>query len=142
MPDVFRRATTAMTGAALCVSIALSACGGDDGGSAERFCGEIDENKAALTDPPLESSDQIEPVLELYREIAELAPLAIEDEWNQLLEAYETASTVVPEDPQSVQTALAAIYASEGSAAEVERWLQANCAVEIGPVFTIVEHAD
>jgi hypothetical protein len=142
MPVVLRRATTALAGAAVCLSIAVSACGDDDSGNAERFCGEIDENKAALTDPPLEFSDQIEPVLELYREIADLAPLSIEEEWNQLLGAYETASTVVPGDAESEQAALAAIYASERSAAAVERWLQANCAVEIGPVFTIVEHPD
>ena len=42
--------------------------------------------------------DDIEPLLELYRDIAELAPLAIEPEWDQLVTAYETAATVVPGD--------------------------------------------
>ncbi len=142
MPDVFRRPTRVLTASAVCAALAVGCGGDDDGGNAERFCGEIDENKAALTDPPVQFADQIEPVLDLYREIADLAPLSIEAEWNQLLAAFETASTVVPGDAESEQAALAAIYSSEKAAAEVERWLQANCAVEIGPVFTIVEHPE
>jgi hypothetical protein len=119
---------------------AIAACGGDGGGSAERFCGEIEANKEALTDPQLAYTDDIDPLLDLYREVGDLAPLAIEAEWNQLVEAYETASTVVPGDQASEQEALAAIYSSEESAATVDRWLQANCGVDIGPVFTIVAH--
>jgi hypothetical protein len=116
----------------------LLACG-DDGGSAERFCGEIDENKAVLTDPALVYSDDIQPLLELYRDIADLAPLAIEAEWRQLLTTYETASTVVPGDAESEQTALAAAFQSESAAVAVADWLRANCSVDIGPLTTIVE---
>lgn len=119
---------------------AFAACGGDDAGSAERFCGEVAANTEALTNPPLAYSDDIEPLLDLYREIGELAPLAVEDDWNQLVSAYESASTVVPGDQASEQEALAAIYSSEESAASIGRWLQANCAVDIGPIVTIVAH--
>ena len=69
---------------------------------------------------------------------ATLAPLGVEDDWDQLVSAYETASTVVIGDQESEQAALTAIYSSEKSAAAVEAWLIANCAVDIGPVFTIV----
>ena len=50
---------------------------------------------------------------------------------------YGLTSTVVPGDTESEQAALAMIYSSEKSAA-IDRWLVANCAVDIGPVFTIV----
>lgn len=123
--------------AAIVVSVA--ACGDDGGGSAERFCGEVAANRDALTNPQLEFSDDIDPLLELYRDIGELAPLAIQQEWNQLVAAYETAGEVVPGDSASEQAALAAVYSSEQAAAAVERWLTENCAVDIGPVFTIVE---
>ena len=127
-------------GAGLAAAVlAVAACGDDDGGSAERFCGEVAANRDALTNPQLEFSDDIEPLLDLYREIGELAPLAIQQEWNQLVAAYETAGEVVPGDSDSEQEALAAIYSSEQAAAAVERWLMENCAVDIGPVFTIVE---
>ena len=121
----------------------LAGCGnGDDAGSAERFCGEIQVNAELLTQPNLQFEDDIEPFLDLYREIAELAPLSIEPEWDQLISAYETASTVVPGDQESEQTALAAIYSTERSAAAIDRWLEKTCAVDIGPVFTIVAQQD
>jgi len=72
--------------------------------------------------------------------IGDLAPLSIQKEWNQIASAYETASTVVADDPDSVQVATAAIYSAEASAAKVDTWLRANCAVDIGPVVTLVPH--
>lgn len=116
----------------------LAACGGSEPPSAERFCGEVQANRDQLTNPDISAEEDIDAVLDLYREIAGLAPLAVADEWNQLVSAYETASTVLIGDEESEQEALAAIYRSEGSAAAVQQWLQANCAVDIGPVFTIV----
>ena len=123
----------------LSIAIALVGCdGGDGGGSAERFCGEIQLHSEQLTQPNLQFEDDIEPLLDLYREIGELAPLSIEPEWDQLIGAYETASTVVPGNPDSQQMALSAIYSTERSAAAVDKWLEKTCAVDIGPGFTIV----
>ena len=45
---------------------------------------------------------------------------------------------VIVGDLESEQAALTAAYSSEKSAAAIEAWLIANCAVDIGPVFTIV----
>jgi hypothetical protein len=115
-----------------------TACSNDEAPSAERFCGEVAENKEALTSPQLVGTDDVESLLDLYRRIGGLAPLSVADDWNQIVSAYETASTVVIGDQESEQAALTAIYSSEQSAAEVETWLLANCAVDIGPVFTIV----
>ncbi len=115
----------------------LSACG-DEAPSAERFCGEVAANKEALTNPQLGYTDDIGPLLDLYRSVGELAPLGVQADWDQIVSAYETASTVVVGDQESEQQALTAIYSSEKSAAAVEAWLLANCAVDIGPVFTIV----
>jgi hypothetical protein len=133
-----QRAGAAFALGAVAVGLALTGCGNDGGGDAERFCGEVAANKDALTNPTLTYADDIEPLLDLYRTIGDLAPLAIEGDWNQLVTAYETASTVVPGDTESEQAALAVIYSSEKSAAAIDRWLVANCAVDIGPVFTIV----
>jgi hypothetical protein len=137
------RFTVAKVTAAAAVALLLSACDGNDGaGDAERFCAQVQVNAAQLTQPNLQFSDDIGPLLDLYRDIGELAPLAIEPEWNQLISAYETASTVVPGDPESEQIALASIFSTEESAATVDRWLETNCAVDIGPVFTIVAQND
>jgi hypothetical protein len=125
--------------ALLVVGTTIVACGGDDdAGDAERFCGEIEVHQGALFSPDISSATEIGPLVELYREIGELAPLAIEDEWDQLVLNYETASTVVPGDEASIQAAAAQAYQTEQSAAAVKQWLVDNCALDIGPVATIV----
>jgi hypothetical protein len=48
---------------------------------------------------------------------------------------------VVPGDPESMQRVAARAYATERSAVAVHDWLMANCAVDIGPVATIVPDA-
>ncbi len=135
-------AFTAAAAAILSVTAGASlvACGGDEAPSAERFCGEVAANKEALTSPQLVYTDDIDPLLDLYRDIGALAPLGVQPDWDQIVSAYETASTVVVGDEESEQAALTAVYSSEKSAAAVETWLMANCAVDIGPVFTIVPH--
>ena len=138
MRSVPARRPSSIACVAVVVTVALAACGDDGAGNAERFCGEIDENKALLTNPQLAFTEDVEPLLELYREIADLAPLAIEEEWRQLVATYETASTVVLGDQESEQAALAAAYQSEQAAVAVADWLRTNCAVDIGPLSTIV----
>lgn len=120
--------------------VAVAGCSDDDSGNAERFCGQIAARKAELTTPDLQHSEDIEPLLDLYRSIGDLAPLAIEEEWGDLVSAYETASTMVIGDAESEQSAVAAIYSAEASAAAVDSWLKANCAVDIGPIVTLVPH--
>ena len=130
---------SAITAVAVAAALAvLSGCGADENPSAERFCGEVAANKDALTNPQIIYTDDIDPLLDLYRDIGELAPLGVEDDWDQLVSAYETASTVIIGDQESEQAALTAAYSSEKSAAAIEAWLIANCEVDIGPVFTIV----
>ena len=131
-PSLVRRAALA-----LCVAVTVVACG-DEAPSAERFCGEIEANLDALTQPDLTYTDDIGPLLDLYRDIGELAPLAIEAEWDQLIVNYETASTVVPDDPESVQRAVTEAFRSERSAAAVDNWLQETCGLTMGPISTIV----
>ena len=117
---------------------ALVACGNDaPRGDAERFCGEIEANQAQLTSPQLSSSADIEPLLDLYRTVGEFAPIAIEAEWDQLVVNYETASTVVPGDDASLQTAVEIALQSEQAGARVKQWLVDNCALDIGPVATL-----
>ena len=133
-----RRSTHATAAGLAALALTATACAGDTTPSAERFCGEVDARRAELTSPDLEFSDEVEPLLDLYREIGELAPLSIESEWDRLTSAYETASTIVPGDEESEQIALGAIFSTETSAAAIDQWLETNCAVDIGPVFTIV----
>ena len=47
--------------------------------------------------------DEIDDYVDLYRRIGEVAPLAIEPDWAALVLNFETAGTVEPDDPDSVQ---------------------------------------
>ena len=116
---------------------ALSACGDDEPSSdAERFCGEAIENRDNLVAPPLSTDAEVDATLEFYRLMGELAPLSIADQWNDVLVSLETASTLVPGDPDSEQIVAATAYATEPSAFAVKKWLLDNCGLDI-PITTI-----
>ena len=106
-------------------------CGDDGPGDAEQFCGEVQENSAELVAAP-ETVDDIDDYLDLYRRIGEVAPLAIEPHWDALILDFETANSVVPDDPVSLQAAIRRAYATERSAIAVRNWLLANCNVDLG----------
>jgi hypothetical protein len=135
---VRRRHPPALALAVLVISAASCGSDSDPAGDAQRFCGEVQAHKEALTQPELASSDDILPLIELYRMVGEFAPLAIEAEWDQLIANYETASTVIPGDEDSEQRMVESALRTEKSAVAVSRWLIDNCAVDLGPVATIV----
>ena len=115
----------------------LAACG--DGGvqsDAERFCGEASTRRDMIVAPPMATEQEVDATLDFYRLMGELAPVAIADQWNQIVTAMETASTVVPGDPDSQQQVALQAYATERSAYEVAVWLKRNCGVDI-PITTI-----
>ena len=115
----------------------LAGCG-DDGvqSDAERFCGEASTRRDMIVAPPMATEQEVDATLDFYRLMGELAPVAIADQWNQIVTAMETASTVAPGDPDSQQQVALQAYATERSAYEVAVWLKRNCGVDI-PITTI-----
>jgi hypothetical protein len=134
---VIRRATLA----ALISALAVAGCSRDEPASdAERFCGEAVANTALITDFPITNEAEMQAVLDFYRLMGQLAPVAIATEWNTVLHSLETASTVVPGDPGSEQRVAMTAYAAEPSAYAVKVWLERNCGVTI-PIVTIAPQA-
>jgi hypothetical protein len=121
---------------ALCGIVA--ACGGGDEveSDAERFCGEAIAQRNTIVAPPLGSEAELAATLDFYRLMGQLAPVAIAEEWNDLVVNLETAATLVPGDPESEQLVAMTAYATEPSAFEVKEWLAANCGLDI-PITTI-----
>jgi hypothetical protein len=117
--------------------VTLAGCG-DDGvqSDAERFCGEATARRDMIIAPPMATEAELAATLDFYRLMGQLAPLAIAEQWNQIVSTMETASTVVPGDPASQQTVALQAYATERSAYEVAVWLKRNCNVDI-PITTI-----
>ncbi|MAT04325.1 MAG: hypothetical protein CL424_04690 [Acidimicrobiaceae bacterium] len=118
--------------------LAIVACGGGDEpqGDAVRFCAEAAEHRETIIDPPVADEAGLTATLDFYRAMGELAPLAIAEEWNQLVVSLETAAELVPGDPESEQLVAATAYATEPAAYAVSVWLRRNCGVEI-PITTI-----
>jgi len=117
--------------------VSLVGCG-DDGvqSDAERFCGEAVSRRDMIVSPPMATEQEVEATLDFYRLMGQLAPVAIAAQWNTIVQAMETASTVAPGDPSSEQQVALQAYASERSAYEVAVWLKRNCGVDI-PITTI-----
>jgi hypothetical protein len=115
----------------------LAACG-DDGvqSDAQRFCGEATTRRDMIVSPPMATEQEVAATLDFYRLMGQLAPVAIAAQWNDIVHAMETASTVAPGDPSSEQQVALQAYASERSAYEVAVWLKRNCGVDI-PITTI-----
>jgi hypothetical protein len=131
------------TAATLCALLAVtaSACGGDGVQSnAERFCGEAAAQRDMIIAPPMATEAELAATLDFYRLMGQLAPVAIADQWNDIVHTMETASTVVPGDPSSEQQVALQAYATERSAYEVSVWLHENCGVDI-PITTIAPQA-
>lgn len=128
--------------ALLIVAVLLVGCSRDDTvqSDAERFCGEAIENRNSLVAPPLTTDAEIDATLEFYGLMGQLAPIAIADEWNDLLVSLETASTLVPGDPASEQLVAKTAYATEPSAFAVKKWLLDNCRLDI-PITTVAPQA-
>lgn len=119
------------------VVVVLAACGGGDVESdAERFCGEAIANRNSIVAPSLTTEDEVEATLDFYRLMGQLAPIAIAEEWNDVLVSLETASTLVPGDSESEQLVAQTAYATEPAAFAVKKWLLENCGLDI-PITTI-----
>jgi hypothetical protein len=127
-------------GALVPVALLATSCGNDGPGDTERFCREVEEHLPQLTTNPA-TLEEVEGFLDVYRRIGDVAPLEIEPHWDALVLNYETASTVEPDDPESLQQARARAYATEGSAVAVRDFLLTNCNVDMGPITTIVPHS-
>lgn len=120
------------------LSASVIACGnGDVQSDAERFCGEATTRRATIVSPPLTTEAEVAATLDFYRLMGKLAPLAIAEQWNDLVINLETANTLIPGDPASEQRVAIQAYATERSAYEVATWLKKNCGLDLGPITTI-----
>ncbi len=132
-PPRHRRAPAgAWAGAALLVALAAGACNDADARSPERYCGAVQDHLAAIATPAISTPEDVERTLDAYRAVAAAAPAAVEPEWQRLVEALETADTVVPSDPASVARVNDAALSSQPAATRVQQYTQQVCGTAIG----------
>lgn len=122
---------------AVAVATLVGAGCGDDGGSTDAFCADVEANATAMMNPAFTTQADVEAYLQLHAEIGEQVPLAIEDDWLVYVGALESAASVVPGDAAAAEEARRAVYAAEESSFRVLDWVRANCGVDLaaaGPV--------
>ncbi len=109
-------------------------------GDAERFCGEIAENKDELV-ARRSSSATTSSRCSICTATSATSPRCRSRRSGRTGRRVRDREHGRDRRPESQQAAAAAIYSSEESAAAIDNWLMANCAVDIGPVVTLVPHA-
>lgn len=131
MPALFRQRRTRLLAVVLAgAPIALlTGCGdADGGGDAEAFCARVTEDQELLFATPLDTPQSVEDMLQAMRGAGDLAPLAIEAEWDELTGMFDAvANGSLPFGDDDI----APIYMSERSAVAIQEWLVANCGVDI-----------
>ena len=90
--------------------------------------------RSDLEKPDLTTQADIDAMLDTWRAVAATAPLAIEREWSSLVTSMETASTVDPNDPESVKLALDTAREAEGEANAIIDYTYRTCNAVIGDV--------
>lgn len=134
------RFLSATIAATLLLGLASCATTSAPQSDAERFCGEAIAQRDTIIAPPLGSEAELQATLDFYRLMGQLAPIAIAEEWNDLVYNLETAAALIPGDPASEQLVAMTAYATEPSAYRVKRWLQDSCGLDI-PITTIAPQA-
>lgn len=119
--------------AALALVAGLIGCRDDrEAGSTDAFCAQVDEHQATLFQPLADlSRTSLEAMVDLYREVGEVAPLAVEENWSAIAGVFETALS--SDDLEAVYTEA---YSSQPAAIAVAEWVQQNCAITI-PLATV-----
>lgn len=121
---------------ALAIAIGLAGCGDAATRSTAQFCGELQAHDNEIQTPPTKA-DEIPALITLYSKMAEVAPLEIEGDWEQVYGSLKTANTVDAADPASVQQVADTAYAAQQSAANVANWAKNNCNVALGPIAIV-----
>ncbi|PIE32791.1 MAG: hypothetical protein CSA55_02950 [Ilumatobacter coccineus] len=126
---------------ATAAALTLTACGGGDQATSNgvEFCRYASEQTSMIVAPPLSTEAELDATLEFYRLMGQLAPQSIARQWNDLVVSMETASSIVPGNPESEQAVALTAYATERSAYEVKVWIERNCGVVL-PITTIAPH--
>ena len=130
-----KSATRILAVLAALLPLGAAACSDDAAQRSEaNYCTQVGNHLADLNAPSLATGDDIDRVVDAWRAVAQSAPLAIEEEWNTMVANIETASTVDPNDADSMQLVAESARSSEPAANRVIAYTQQRCGALIGSV--------
>lgn len=102
--------------------------------SATRFCGTLKSTLPDLTNT-VASSDDISALVDRFKTLNDITPLAIQDEWQSLSDLVQLAADTDPLSPESRQALADAAYQAERPTREIERWVEATCGFQMPDVI-------
>jgi hypothetical protein len=108
------------------------ACSSDSSRSESAYCTAVGKHLDQLNNPAITSSADITATISVYRSVAEVAPLAVQPEWETLLASVQTAATVTPSDPASVQLAADTAREAQPAATRVSTYTAQRCGLQLG----------
>jgi hypothetical protein len=121
---------------------AISGCASDEPpATSGQYCATISANLDQLNAPAIVDAAGIEATSKLYRTITSIAPLAVQKEWETMAANIETAATVDPNDPTSVQHVADSARSSQHAATAISDYTSKVCGVTIGTPTTTVSPA-
>jgi hypothetical protein len=123
---------TGCIGACALMVLGLAGCNNDKPATLADYCGVVQQNIAAINSPLIATQADIDAVLELYRTIAESAPVAVAAEWETMVASLQVAALVVPGDVDSVADASDAALEAQPAYTRIQQYTQANCGTDIG----------
>lgn len=92
-----------------------------------------DLNTTSFTDPAT-----VDRVLTSWREVGAAAPLAVQPEWEQVLEAMQLAAEVDPADAEAVQSMADSLREAQPAADRVIDYTYRLCGAVIGGVTPVI----
>ncbi len=114
---------------------AVSACSDNaDQRSEANYCTQVGNHLTDLNSPTITADSDIDRVLGAWRTVSKSAPLAVQAEWETMVANLETAITVEPNDPASMQLVADTARRSEPAANRVISYTQQRCGALIGSV--------
>lgn len=119
------------------LALGVAGCAGANPRSEGRYCTEVGNNLSVLNNPAITTGADITATLKTWRIVAGAAPIAIQVEWDTMVIALATASTVNPDDAASMQKVADTARASEPAANRVIDYTFQKCHATIGNVTPV-----
>ncbi len=114
--------------AALIAVTCLASC--DKGSRQDRFCKKLAEDQSLLAVVPADPGD-LDDFVSRYRELDDIAPLAIEDQWHTVTELVAAVATADLQDPAAADRLRDQAVAATRSVDEVRAYAQTTCGVDL-----------
>jgi len=80
---------------------------------------------------PSATQAEVSSMLDRYKRLGKVAPLAIEADWKSLTELLTLASRMNATDSESVQAVVDMSYSTKKAADAAAKWILETCAVDI-----------